>query len=216
LKKQKNTNILLNRLGNYFSYMMICVLALSFYSCGSGSTIKIASEPAGATIFVKSLGSKDGEKIGVTPFEIKDDQLAKKKLKDGPLVVELEKQGYANKTVILSEVEAVDIDVSVPLQAVDQLKEANQYDDISSKLFEVQRLTRTKNYSEALKLVKSVQKLNPEISVPYELEGGILYLQKNLKESYNAFDLAYSKNSSNTFALRMKKIIRAKLGGGKQ
>ncbi|WP_372655330.1 hypothetical protein [Halobacteriovorax sp.] len=185
-------------------------------SCSSSTTIKINSAPEGAKIFVKNMSSKSSEEIGVTPLIIKTEDLEKKKLKDGPLFVELKKEGYEDGKVLLAETEAINIDLSLKLDPKDQLAEAKKYDKISAQLFEVQRLIRNKNYKEALEITGAIKKDFPELSVPNELEGSIFYLQNDFEKSLTAFNTAYTKNSENSFVLKMKRLILEKKNIGKK
>ena len=191
----------------FFSLLQVFILA----SCSTPSVISIKSDPEGAEVYVKNMDSKSQEKIGNTPLLIKGDELEKKKLKEGPLVVILTKQGFDEKKILLSETTAVDIEVSMKLTPTDRLANAKQVDDLSGQLFEVQRYIRLKEFQEALKLVDKLKKDYPEISVPNELEGSIHYLTKDYKKSHDAFSLAYVKNPENTFALKMKRALEQKL-----
>lgn len=196
---------------NLFSLMIL----LALYSCSSSTTIKITSSPEGAKIFVKNMSSKSSEEIGVTPLIIKTEDLQKKKLKDGPLFVELKKEGYEVGKVLLAETEAINIDLSLKLDPKDQLAEAKKYDKVSAQLFEVQRLIRNKSYKEALEITGAIKKDFPELSVPNELEGSIFYLQNDFDKSLTAFNTAYTKNSDNSFVLKMKRLILEKKNIGK-
>lgn len=184
-------------------------------SCSSSTSIKVTTEPAGAKILVRSMGTKSYEEMGVTPLTISSDDLEKKKIKDGPLYIDLQKEGYKKSSVLLAETEAVDIEVQMNLNPEDKLENARKYDELSNQLFEVQRLIRTKSFEEALKITATIKKDFPELSVPNELEGSIYYLQSKFKKSLEAFNLAYSKNTENAFVLKMKKLIIEKTKSGK-
>ncbi len=192
------------------------MILAALYSCSSATTIKINSSPEGAKIFVKNMTSKSSEEIGVTPLIIKTEDLQKKKLKDGPLFVELKKEGYEVGKVLLAETEAINIDLSLKLDPKDQLAEAKRYDRVSAQLFEVQRLIRNKSYKEALEITGAIKKDFPELSVPNELEGSIFYLQNDFDKSLTAFNTAYTKNSDNSFVLKMKRLILEKKKVGKK
>lgn len=195
----------------YFLILSMILLA----SCSSSTSIKVTTEPAGAKILVRSMGTKSYEEMGVTPLTISSDDLEKKKIKDGPLYIDLQKEGYKKSSVLLAETEAVDIEVQMNLNPEDKLENARKYDELSNQLFEVQRLIRTKSFEEALKITATIKKDFPELSVPNELEGSIYYLQSKFKKSLEAFNLAYSKNTENAFVLKMKKLIIEKTKSGK-
>lgn len=182
-------------------------------SCSSTSIISVKSDPNGANVYIKNMNSDTREKIGVTPLVWNSEELQKLKLKDGPLILVVEKQGHNSKQVLLSETESVEIDLSLKLVATDQFENAKQIDNLSGQLFEVQRFIRSKNYNEALKLTGKLKVDYPEISVPNELEGSIFYLQKEYKKSLEAFNIAYSKNTENVFALKMKRFLEKKVRG---
>lgn len=192
-----------------FNALAILILV----SCSSTTVISVKSDPVGADVYIKNMGSDAKEKIGVTPLVLEGEKFEALKLKDGPLVVVVEKDGHSKEQVLLSDTNSVDIELSLKLTASDKLENAKQMDDISGKLFEVQRFIRTKNYPEALKLTTQLKDLYPEISVANELEGSIYYLQKDYKKSLEAFNQAYSKNTENTFALKMKKVLEKKIKG---
>lgn len=191
------------------------LLLASIVSCASKSQVKISSVPLGAKIYAKSMTSDQRESLGVTPLVMKAQDLEKRKLKKGPIFIELEKDGFHNQSVLLTETESVDIDVSLKLQRNNNDKFAKDMDKISSKLFEVQRLIRKKSFSEALGIITKLKEKNPNISVADELEGSIYYLQKDYKKSLDAFNKAFTKNTKNNFAFKMKKIIENRLKVGK-
>lgn len=186
---------------------------ITFISCGSVS-IKVSSTPEKADVYVSSMGAKTREKIGTTPFVITAQELEKKKIKSGPIIVELRKEGYLNTSVLLTETNATNIDLSLSMDPRDKVIEAQAYDKYTSDLFEAQRLTRAKNYEDALKKLGELKKSFPQISVADEMEGTVYYLQKDFKKSLEAFNSAYAKNPQNDFALRMRKILEAKIKAG--
>lgn len=181
-------------------------------SCSSSSLIQVKSDPEGADVYVRSMSSTNREKLGQTPLMIKGDELEKKKLKEGPLFVIVEKEGFEKEKVLLSETQAVDLEVSMKLAPTDNTRNAKKIDTLSVELFEVQRFIRNKDYQSALEITKKLKDRHPEISVANELEGSIFYLQQDYKKSFEAFSLAYAKNTENMFALKMKKILKQKLG----
>lgn len=202
----------MRKINNLASIFILGLLA----SCSTSTMIKINSKPEGAKIFVRNMTSESSEEIGVTPLIIKSEDLEKKKLKEGALFVELKKEGYEEGRVLLAETEAVEIDVSLKLKPRDELAEAKKFDRVSGELFEIQRLIRNKDYPEALKLTEKIKKDFPELSVPNELEGSIYYLQNDFKKSLEAFNIAYRKNSDNTFVLKMKKLLQQRSNQGKK
>lgn len=202
------------KLVKHTKYLLAPLFVAMNFACSSSTVVKIASDPPGAKIFIKSMGSSNSEEFGVTPLTIKGDEIAAKKFKDDRLIVEMKKEGYYANSVLLTETVDVDIDISLTLEPYDKLLEAKKYDQVSAKLFEIQRLIRRKNYDEALQVVGGVKKDFPELSVPDELEGSIFYLKKDFQKALQSFNTAYAKNSENNFSLKMKKLLEAKLGRG--
>lgn len=191
-------------------YFVITLLLYVFcLGCANSTVIKVNSSPSDAVVMLRSIGTTNSEKVGNTPLNISGEELAKKNLKNSHLVLEIQKEGYHTKTVLLTEYTDVDIDLSLNLEPYDKILNAKKYDSLTQQLFEIQRLIRIKSYEEALKITKDLQKDFPELSVTYELEGSIYYLQKDFTKALSAFNSSYAKNNDNTFSLKMKKILEA-------
>lgn len=181
-------------------------------SCSSNNTFKVTSSPDGAEVFARSVKSDTYSKLGVTPLVLETSQIKDESLKEGPIYLELRKDGHEKSNVLVTEMSAQDLDIFLKLTAQEKLKDARRFDEVGNNLFETQRLIRLQNFEEAHKEIDKILKDYPELSISHEMKGGIFYLEKKYKEALNSFRIAYRINPTNQVAKRMKSILEQQLG----
>lgn len=187
------------------------ILALS-YACSTNNTFKVTSSPEGAEVFARSVKSDTYTKLGVTPLVLETSQIRDDSLKEGPIYLELRKQGHEKSNILVTEMSSQDLDIFLKLTIQEKLKDARLFDKVGNNLFEAQRLIRLQNYLEAHKELDKVLKEYPELSISHEMKGGVFYLEKKYKEALNSFRIAYRINPTNLVAKRMKSLLEQQLG----
>ena len=188
------------------------ITLVGFYGCSSSNTFKVTSTPEGAEVFAKSVRSDTYTKLGVTPLVLETSQIEDSSLTEGPIYLELRKQGYEKSNVLVTEMSSQDLEIYLKLTIQEKLKDARLFDQVGNNLFETQRLIRLQNYLEAHKEIDKVVKDYPELSISHEMKGGIFYLEKKYKQALNSFRVAYRINPNNMVAKRMKSLLEQQLG----
>lgn len=191
--------------------LIVSLTFIALTACSSQSTFQVTSDPEGAKVFAKKIGSADSIELGKTPLYLQGDDLKKHNFQGGHILIEVRKEGFNPASILITDVVSVDVQTSLSLKPIDQLMFSQTYDRISNKLFEVHRLVRAERYDQALEIIADLKTTYPEMSVPNELEGSIFYLQNDFEKAFDSFSEAYSKNSENTFSLRMKRAIKEQI-----
>jgi tetratricopeptide (TPR) repeat protein len=177
-----------------------------------GSRVNFRSEPEGATVFVKPVGSGALKQIGVTPFTADSHQLNSESGGAGPIVVEYQKEGYRNARVLITELSSLDLSVNMDLELANPLEDPAVLNKHIDQAFEAQRLLRAGRPAEALRLIAEAKKEAPNLSIFYEIEGGIHYLEGDYKSAFDAYKVAVSLNPNSPSAVRMRDKLVERLG----
>ena len=175
--------------------------------------IKLKSEPVDATVYVRDLNGTLKNKIGKTPFEGNIQEIASTYAKSNFFILVLEKDGYESQSILLNDLLKSDIELNMNLVAKEDILEFRKLDKSINDLFESQRLLRGQQYSDALNLLKGVEKDQPKLSIVPEMIGSALYLSKDQKGSLVWYEKAYRMNPENKDAFTMKTYLRRALGG---
>jgi tetratricopeptide (TPR) repeat protein len=193
------------------SLLMLLVLVLVFTSCGGSSVINLRSSPPKSDIYIKKINGTF-KKVGTTPMTLKAEDIAEKYQIAGPFILEFRKDGYHLINTLVTELNAVDMDLSMELPPITGVGSAERLDEIVGMLFEVQRLINGSRFDEASKVLDELEKIVPHLSVTHEFRGGLFTLQRKYKEALSAFENAYRLNPKNKEALRMLNYVRQVLG----
>lgn len=183
-----------------------------FSSCGSTTSLKVNTDPTGAKVFIKNVNSNAKIEIGVTPLDLDQEKIKQKRITPGPVVIEFKKDNFFTTNLYVTDVVGVNVDITLPLKQLDRAAFAKDFDKVTSQVMIVQRYIKDKTFNKALEVTKTLRKEFPALSTPNEMEGNIFYLMKKFKESHEAFLAALSKNSDNTYALQMIKILEKNNG----
>ena len=190
-------------------YLSIC---MSFTACGSKSTyLNFESTPKGAEILVKPVSQQEFKKIGLTPMNIRADELEKKYGGSGPITVKYEKPGYYPSTLIITELSAIDLTIMMDLSSESGLDDQRKLNWVIDSMFEIKRLVSAKRYEDALKILNKVKETVPQVAAVYELEGGIFFLQQRYPAAYDSYSAAVRYNPKNLENIRMKELCKKKM-----
>jgi tetratricopeptide (TPR) repeat protein len=188
--------------------VFLFLFSLVLVSCAGKSTFSITSDPPGAQVYFRPMNSTERTEVGATPLILSSKDLKAKNVKSGPMMIELELDEYHTGKIIVTDIVGLDFNTMVPLTPVDALKMSRKFDQVSSKVIEVQRYIQSQNFDKALEITRDLIATFPDMSTPDEMEGTILYLTGDLAGALDSFSKAYSKNPRNTYALRMREVIR--------
>ena len=195
-------------------YLWLLALPVAcLWGCGS-SSIKIDSNPAGADVFVRPVGGGERRTVGKTPIprtEMKEFQ----KGAPGSMMVELEKEGFLQASILVTESGNTDIEISMQLKpAVDKAAtaDATNLNKNMDALFEAQRLARAGRLDDSLKALDEVGKANPQWSSVPEMKGAVYFLQKDYNKALDEYRRAVMLNPENPNNNQMVKQLEGKFG----
>lgn len=203
LNTQKKANGLLIQIG-------ILLLAAEIFSGCASTRVGLFTNPPGAKVFGKPLGSGRFELLGETPITVSADQIEKNYKGSGPVLVEFRKEGFQTNTVLVTELSSQDLNINAELVALGGLEDLERVNYLIDSLFECQRLVKVQRYEEALTRLKELEKAAPQVSTIYELQGGIYYLQQKYRDALDAYRLAVRYYPKNVEALRMRNMLENK------
>lgn len=175
--------------------------------------IKLKSEPADATVYIRDLNGTIKNKVGKTPYEGNIQEIASTYAKSNFFILVLEKEGYESQSILLNDLLKSDIELNMNMLAKEDVLEFRKIDKSINDLFESQRLLRAGQYDDALVLLKAIEKEQPKLSIVPEMIGSSLYLAKDQKGSLVWYEKAYRMNPENRDAYTMKAYLRKALGG---
>ncbi|MEC9281430.1 MAG: hypothetical protein VX642_01865 [Bdellovibrionota bacterium] len=191
------------------------LLSILFFALGCSSTnIKVESAPGQANVYVQSVQNGERIKLGQTPMEISKDQLSQYSLEKGPLYLVMDKTGYSEHKILLSEVSGVEIEVRHNLKPTINLESEKEINDLVEDLFEVQRLIRVRDYDGALKMIDDLAKKAPLVGAIYELKGAIYYINEDYVKALEAYRNVLKTPTKSGEAKRMIGLLEKKLAGG--
>lgn len=178
--------------------------------------LKAISQPEGAEVYITNNNNGKRIKIGKTPLKIDFETVIANYSKGSTFLIEIDKIGYETYKAYVTQIGDNDLTAKANLQVSKDIGIYQGIDTLIVKLFEIQRLTRIKNYTEAMQLIANVEKEYPTVSTVQELKGSIYYLQKDFNKSLNAFRKAFSLNPKNNTAFKMKAYLERRFGKKQQ
>ena len=201
----------LRRIGTKVLFVSV-VFAGSLGGCASNS-VSFDSAPEKSQVTIKPLGVGASKSLGETPLTVKGADLETEYAGSGPLLVEFSKEGYKTKSVLITELSSMNINLKVSLDGQSGIDDPATMNAQIEALFEAQRLVRVRRFDEALKLIAGIKKAIPTLSSSYELEGGIYYMTTRYQDALDAYRLAVKLNPRSVEALRMRDMLAKNLGG---
>jgi tetratricopeptide (TPR) repeat protein len=97
------------------------------------------------------------------------------------------------------------------LQPKENFLKYREMDIAISKMFEAQRLMRSKQYDHAITILQDLEKNQPHLSIIAELIGSGHYIKKDFEAALDAYNKAYQVNPENKEAFKMKKYLERAL-----
>lgn len=184
-------------------------------SCSTGARLHFQTEPPRADIYVKPLDVGEFRKIGITPAVIRSGDIDEKNGGTGPLYVEFRKPGYKTKSMLITEMSAVDLTVSRELEVESGLDDQKNINWVIDTMFEVKDLVQRREFAKAMQQIERLKKMVPQVAAVYELEGGIFFLQSKFHDALKSFRLAARYNPRNPEIIRMRDLLEDRLGENK-
>lgn len=193
---------------NQLAIALFLLSVMAGQSCSTGELV-ISTTPPQADIRARTGSGQNYESIGKSPLRISGKELSGRLGGDGPIQIEISREGFSQKEIIVSESPRnFDINFSIELKETskdqDEGRSINQTVD---NLFEVQRLVKVGRLEDALEMIKLLQASQPSIAAVHEMQGGIFFIQKDIPKALDAYTKAVRLNPDNTEALNMKRYL---------
>lgn len=187
----------------------------------SSMTLSVNSTPGKAKVFIRPLGAGESIPVGTTPAVFTRQQLLTAGAQSGPIVVEVQKEGFLTEKVLVTESAAVDMKLDFALKLDESAQSAggkSALDDTQSlnmaidRLFEVRRFISLESYGEALKHLSYIEENWPYLAATYEMKAGIFFLQKKYRDALAAYSMALKYNPRSVSSAQMRESLEKELG----
>ncbi len=198
------------------------ITAMIFVIAGCASEgLRVYSTPDGAEVSVLSQ-NRPTIKVGKTPVEI--DSKSVPELFTDSLQVQVSKEGYTPQSVLVPKLSAMGgtgrvsfnlEDTALPKACVDQ---QDAFNEVARGVAEASSLLQRKKLIEASTLLLSLTSKFSSVAVLYDLQGNVLYLQKDFNRALEAYKRSNVLTPNNPQTLRMinkiQEMLGAKTSGG--
>lgn len=193
-------------------YFIVFTFIISSLQVAYAAKLQIKSNPPEAEIFVYSDASSAPEKIGKTPFKADLQELIDTYVKKNIFILEIKKDGFEDYKILFTRNAEADITLSVNLEVSKKIATIKSHDTLMTRLFEVQRLVRAKNYGDALSQLDELEEKYPHFSIIAELKATAYYMNKDVEKALSYYRRSFALNPDNVDAYKMKVYLEKKLG----
>lgn len=171
------------------------------------SSLEVSSNPSGAEVTVKPLGSGTEKSLGKTPLTLAPDDLEGVPSGSGPLRFRLSLDGYQPLELILADAGASDVKVHAELRAGAGFENPAKLNEHLDQIFMAQELVRRRRLDDALKILEAARNSLPGVAVVHELLGGVYALKGDKAQARASFERALALNPVSTDALNMQRRL---------
>lgn len=190
-----------------FVYLFIIL----FSPLAIAGKITIKSQPDAADIFIID-GTSKPVPLGKTPYESDLEEIIRNYVKSSSFLIELKKDGHEPYRVLVAKTANVDMALTATLELSQAITNIKEHDFLMNELFDVQKLIRARNFTDAINKLEDLEKKNPRLSIIPELRATAMYLNKDVEGALSYYRKAFSVNPDNADAYRMKIYLEKKLG----
>lgn len=183
----------------------LCLVSTLTFGCAS--TLSVRSEPAGADVSIREMGSTEEQVIGQTPLTISSSDL-KLTGKTKPFVVKVHHRGAGEKSALITRIDGQDIDLFLTLDGGLTAPSTAQLNTVIDDLFRAQSLAKAKDIDGAMKLLSKLIDSNPRIAAAYELRGSLYIVKNELSAALRDYDVAVQLNPNSLEAGRVQKQLQ--------
>jgi len=180
------------------------------------SKLIIQSEPQQADIFVGFEGKNDKVKLGQTPFEITEVQLAEA-LKITPessqwLEFTFEKKDHLTRNLMIPSNRWGELSKTLKIQLPAAADQSTVVQRMIKHFFNAKKFAETKQYDQAHSEIDKILTIDSKSSQAMIMKAGIYFLQGNVEESKKLYKEALSIDPASTDAIQMLEKIQNKAG----
>lgn len=192
---------------------VICTLLVLFIIPSlHGADFELITTPKEAEVFVYEQFGESPQKIGNTPIKMEVSQFYSYTKSDTFFTMEIRKEGYDPIRFIMMKAGDAELKMNLKMDVAKEITTIKKHDKLIADLFDVQKLIRSNNFGEALAKLELLEKDYPNFSIIPELKGITYYMNKDIEKALSQFRAAFSKNSENRDAFKMKVYLEKKLG----
>ena len=192
-----------------FASLVTLIILFSGHLWANKLTIK--SQPDGADIFIMD-GNSRPVALGKTPYEGNLEDIINNYVKSSSFILELKKAGHETYRVLLAKTSSVEMSLIANLELSKTVSNIKEHDLLMNQLFDVQKLIRSRNFTDAISKLEALEEKNPELSIIPELRATAMYLNKDVEGALSYYRKAFALNPDNADAYRMKIYLEKKLG----
>jgi tetratricopeptide (TPR) repeat protein len=193
------------------TFASLATLVILFSGHLWASKLIIKSQPDGADILVMD-GNSRPVALGKTPYEGNLEDIINNYVKSSSFILELKKAGHETYRVLLAKTSSVDMSLTANLELSKTISNIKEHDLLMNQLFDVQKLIRSRNFTDAISKLEALEEKNPELSIIPELRATAMYLNKDVEGALSYYRKAFALNPDNADAYRMKIYLEKKLG----
>ncbi len=190
--------------------LVIFTLLILYTQLWAQSKITIKSQPPGADIYIASNEAKP-VRLGNTPFEADLNEIVNSYVKANSFVLELRKSGHNPYRLIVAKTTEADLELTANLELDEAISNIKDHDLLMNELFNVQKLVRGRNFTDALKQLDALEKKHPQLSIIPEMKATTYYMNRDIENALSYYRKAFSLNPENADAYRMKTYLEKKL-----
>lgn len=226
-------------------HILTALIAVVISGCASG-TLYVNTGQDEVEVFVRQGNATKATSIGTTPLQTPTKGVVTKSGVKSGLVLELRKEGFLTKEIYLPDLggankieirtsltpepkpeavegekeeearspAAIEAELMGKLQEkVNRTEETNQLFD---QVFEIKRLISTGQMQDAEGRIDTLKQTYPDLSILYEMRGGIAFMNKDYQRALEEYTLALQVHPENLQVLNMKRYLERVLnqGGG--
>ncbi len=188
------------------------LFSVTLVNLSYAAKIMIQSQPEGAEIFITTDGSQKPLKVGKTPYDQDLNVLIDTFVKKNQFIITLKKPGHFDYNVLFTKTTNVDINLNVNMKVFSKITQIKDHDLLMIKLFNIQKLIRGKNIGDALIELGKLEEKYADFSIVAELKATAYYINKDVENALSYYRKAFSLNSDNIDAYKMKVYLEKKLG----
>jgi tetratricopeptide (TPR) repeat protein len=186
------------------------ILSIILSDVSMAAKLNIKSQPDAAEIFISTNGKPI--RLGVTPYEANLTEVMNVYVKSNSFVLEIRKSGHTPYRVLLAKTTDSDLELTANLELDKAISNIKEHDSLMNQLFDVQKLVRGRNFRDALSKLDDLEKKHPTLSIIPEMKATAYYMNKEVESALSYYRKAFSLNSDNHDAYRMKLYLEKKLG----
>lgn len=175
-----------------------------------GAKLLIKSQPEAADIFITTNGKPI--RLGSTPYQADLNEIIASYIKTDSFLIELKKPGHMPYRLLLAKTNDVDIELTANLELDKAVSNLKEHDALMNKLFNVQKLIRSRNFKDAIEELSVLEKSYPDFSIIPELKATAYYMNKDVENALSYYRRAFALNPENRDAYSMKVYLEKKLG----